>query len=460
MDALRTRSGAAVRDQEAGRGRGSAWSTVRTRTIDTLQRRPFIFGTLVVFFGLYYYRPEDFIHPLYHVPMAKIVGILAFGALILGIMGGGKVPIPKAVKILWLLLLQMSLCIPFALWPGGAFHIVFDKFSKGVIVAMLISMTIVTAAELRKLVWIQLSAVGFVTFLSIALWHYENGRLSGVQESILGNPNDLAINIAITFPLCLAFMLQARGLIKAIWGVTLAVMALGVVLTSSRSGLLALMLTIAICVWGYGIKGKRRSLVVFTILASVLGLGIALSSAHYRARVESILLGNIEGSGDRGSREARIELLKKSVYVAVTHPLFGVGPGCFPLVDAGWVVVHNAYTELAAEAGIPALALFLAAIWASLKNLDLVRKSQQYRDDPELRLITQALWAGIAAYLVGSMFASTEYNMYPYFIIGYTSALVRIVTVPSVEQDRAGKHSSLKKISYASSRKPRMIWTQ
>jgi len=362
--------------------------------------------------------------------MAKIAGIIALVALLVGIMGGGKAKVPRAVVFLCLLLLQMGMSVPFAIWRAGAFSTVFEKFDKGVIVALLIAMAVVTVRELGKLLWIQVSAVALVTVFSILLRHNLDGRLEGIQKNILENPNDLAINIAISFPLGLAFMLQAKGFMKAIWGVGLAFMALGVVLTYSRSGLMAFILAIAVCVWEYGIKGKRRYIVVVTIVALVLGLSAALSTAHYRARVESIIMGNVEGSGDKGSLAARKELLKKSLIVAATHPLVGVGPGCFVLVDKGWHVAHNTYTELAAEAGIAALVFFLMALWAAFKNIAEIRKSQRYREDPEVRLFTQALWAGLAAYLAGACFASTEYNLYPYFMVGYTCAMMRICSQP------------------------------
>jgi O-antigen ligase len=437
--------------------RGEGRFAGRTTRSESLARRPLVFGALVAFFALYYYRPEDFIRVLAHVPMARIAGVVAFVAL-LGGMAGARIKVPAAVKILWLLLLQMTICIPFALWPGGAFHTVFDKYAKGVVVAMLISMAVVTTRELRKLLWIQASAVALVTFFSITLSHYnKGGRLSGIQESILSNPNDLAINIAISFPLALAFMLHARGVKKAVWALALGFMGLGVVLTASRSGLLAMIIVIIVCVWEYGIKGKRQHLVVVTIAVAVLGLGVALSSASYRARVESIFLGNVEGSGDKGSLEARKELLKRSVITALTHPLFGVGPGCFPLVDDGWKVAHNAYSELAAESGILALVLFLMAIGAAFKNITRIRKSHQYEDDPEFKLFTQALWAGLAAYVAGSFFASTEYNLYPYFVIGYTCALVRITSQPLPEYAQGGKPQILSKATYDGILKPQTV---
>ncbi len=412
-----------------GKESSTGWMA-RAQAVAAQGRRPFVYGALVTFSALYYFRPEDFIPGLNYIPMARIAGIIGAVALIVGMMGGGNAKVPRAVKILWLLLLQMALCVPFAMWRGGAFSTVFEKFAKGVIVAMLISMAVVTARELRRLLWIQVSAVALVTVFSILLRHFRDGRLEGIQKSILENPNDLAINIAISFPLGMAFMLHARGFKKVVWGIALVFMALGVVLTYSRSGLMALILSLVICVWEYGIKGKRRYILVITAVALVVGMGAALSTAHYRARVESIFMGNIEGSGDKGSLDARKALLKKSVMTALRHPLFGVGPGCFVLVDEGWVVAHNTYTELAAEAGIPALILFLLAMWAALKNIAQVRKSQHYQEDAEFRLFTQALWAGIVAYLLGACFASTEYNLYPYFMVAYTCAMVRITNQP------------------------------
>ena len=402
----------------------------RAQAVAVQGRRPFVYAALVTFSVLYYFRPEDFIPGLSYIPMARIAGAIGAIALIVGMMGGGNAKVPRAVKFLWVLLLQMALCVPFAMWRGGAFSTVFEKFAKGVIVAMLISMAVVTVRELRRLLWIQASAVALVTFFSILLRHFRDGRLEGIQKNILENPNDLAINIAISFPIAMAFMLYARGLKKAIWGIALVFMAFGVVLTYSRSGLIALIFSLAICVWEYGIKGKRRYILVITAVALVIGMGAALSTAHYRARVESIFLGNIEGSGDKGSLDARKALLKKSVMTALRHPLVGVGPGCFMLVDQGWVVAHNTYTELAAEAGFPALILFLLAIGAALKNLSQVRKSQHYQEDVEFRLFTQALWAGTVAYLMGACFASTEYNLYPYFMVGYTCAAMRITKQP------------------------------
>ncbi len=416
--------------------------------------RGFLYATVVAFCWLYFYRPEDFIPGLTYIPMAKIAGILGMFAFLIGVMGGGSAKMPRAIKLLWFLLIQITICVPFALWISGALSTVIDKISKGVVIATLISMAVVSVKQLRKLLWIQVSAVALVTFFSILLRHYRDGRLQGIQKSILENPNDLAINIAISFPFGLAFMLRAKGFKKAVWMIGLLFMGLGVVLTSSRSGLLAFILSVAICVWEYGIRGKRKSLVGSTIVILVLGLGAALSTSSYRARVESIFLGNIEGSHDKGSIEARKALLKKSVMTALTHPIFGVGAGCFPLVDKGWYVAHNSYTELAAEDGIPALILFLMAMAEAFRNVARVRKSELYQDDPEFQLFTQAVGAGLVAYLVGAAFASTEYLLYSYLLVAYSCAMVQIVNQPRTTLKQGWKQRSLSKVNYGLNLRP------
>ncbi len=417
--------------------------------------RGFLYSTVVVFCWLYFYRPEDFIPGLSYIPMAKITGIIGMFAFLIGVAGGGSsVKMPRAMKLLWLLLIQITLCIPFALWKAQALSTVIDKISKGVVIATLISMAVISVKELRKLLWIQVSAVALVTFFSILVRHYKDDRLQGIQKSILENPNDLAINIAISFPFGLAFMLRAKGFKKAVWLIGLLFMGLGVVLTASRSGLLAFILSVSICVWEYGVRGKRTSLVKWTIVVLVLGLGAAVSTSSYRARVESIFLGNIEGSHDRGSLEARKVLLKKSIMTALTHPIFGVGAGCFPLVDKGWYVAHNSYTELAAEDGIPALVLFLMAMAAAFQNVSLVRKSELYREDPEFQLFTQAVGAGLVAYVMGAAFASTEYLLYSYLLVAYSCAMVKIVKQPRTSPKQGWKGRSLNKVNYDGNLKP------
>jgi len=240
-------------------------------------------------------------------------------------------------------------------------------------------------------------------------------------------------------------------------------MAYGVVATYSRSGLLAMLVTGVICIWEFGIKGKRTVVLVTSVLAGFIGVGVILGTPHYLIRIESIFRGNIEGSGDRNSLAAREELLKESLVVMAKHPLLGIGPGNFPSYTESWRVVHNTYTELGAEAGLPGVLLYVLLLALTMRKIKRVRKLPGYQSSEDIRLWTSALWAAMAAYVSGAMFASTEYNLFPYFMVGYICSVYQIASVPELaknsQQDGAGNKGK-KKLGDAAKRERELAWTR
>jgi O-antigen ligase len=388
------------------------------------------YGALLTFSFLYYARPEDFIPGMAIIPVGKISGGLALTGLLLS-WGRLKTKMPLVIKLVLVLFAHMCLTVPFAFWRGGAFQVVRDDFSKAVIVALLISMIVSSMYDLRRLLWVQAVSVAVMTIASIII--HPQTTLTGQYRlwglgGVFSNPNDFAINIAINFPLCLAFFCASRGILKKVlWGGGLLFLLYGVIATYSRSGLIAMVICFLICVWEFGIRGKRPQVVAAAIFVVMLGVAVGLTKTNYTARLKTLVEGgDVENSGDHGSLDARRELLMESIQVSLQHPIFGVGPGNFQAVTQSWHVTHNTYTELSSEAGLPALALFLAIILLTFRNLRHVSNSPAFKTDPQLRLFTSAFRAGMFAYIVGAAFASTTYNLFPYFMVGYVAALYRI----------------------------------
>jgi putative inorganic carbon (hco3(-)) transporter len=394
-------------------------------------RSTLAYYALMMFSLIYFTRPEDFIPGLAVVPINKIAGGIALFAVIFLVPAGRRHRLTLELKILLLLLAHMILCIPFAAWRGGAYDTVINKFSKGVIVAILIYMVTTSVKEVRKLLAIQAATIALVTVASVFVHDTIDGRLMGIQKGILENPNDLAINIAINFPLCVAFFFAAKKMVwKLFWAACLGFLMWGVIATYSRSGLLAMVVTVAICLWEFGIKGKRTVVLVSAVFIGMIAVGVVIVTPNYLIRIESIVRGDIEGSGDRGSLEARQQLLKDSLKLMVKHPIFGVGPGNFSSYTQTWRVAHNTYSELGAETGVPGVFLFLLLLGFTLRKIRGVRKLPGYETSEDIRLWTSALWAAMAAYIAGAVFASTEYNLFPYFMVGYICAVYQIAGVP------------------------------
>jgi len=426
-------------------------------------RKTLAYRALVLFSYIYFLRPEDFIPGLSYVPIGKIAGGIALLALIFGARPKDRAKIPIELKLLALLLLHMLVTIVFASWRGGAFEYVVNRFSKGVIVAFLIFMVVSKVDEIRKLLLIQAASIALVTLGSVLIHQTSEGRLLGIQKGILENPNDLAINIAINFPLCVAFLLGSKGgARKLFWSVSLVFMIYAVIATYSRSGLIALGITGMICFWEFVIKGKHTYLLAGMLLVGIVGVGVVVATPRYLIRVESIFLGNIEGSQDKGSLEARKRLLIDSLKITMQHPLFGVGPGSFQAVSGTWQPSHNTYTGLSAEAGLPALGLFVAVMALSLHKTKKLRKLPGYMADKDIRLWTSGLRAGMAAYMVGAIFATTEYNLFQYFIVGYICVLYKIAGAPldAREQAPGDGQRRLRKLKNAAKPKRELVWSQ
>jgi hypothetical protein len=392
------------------------------------------YGALVTFSFLYFARPEDFVHALGFIPIEKILGGVALLALLFGIRGRARfAKWPRELKLLAAMLAWQTLCVPFSFYISGALSVVLDKCSKALIVALLVGLVVDSLSQLKRLIFIQAASVAVMTLVSVLI--YKGGRMGGVLGGVFDNPNDLAMNIALNFPLCLMFlMLEKNPLKKVLWFFGLLVMGRGLMLTYSRSGFLALAVAIVFSLWEFGIRNKRYYLLVGAAFC-ILALAV-VGPQSYGDRIKSIFSNDVEVYGD--AKEARLEILILSLETTAKRPIFGVGPGQFASYTDLWHVTHNTYTELSSECGIPVLILFLLVMRECFRNLIKIRGTALYAADSDVRMYTSALWAGFASYLVGAAFASTAYQLFPYFMVGYTTALLRLCseTGVSVKEER------------------------
>jgi len=391
------------------------------------------YAAIVALSFLYFYRPEDFITPLNALHMAKIAGISALVALLVNFSGGGS-KLPRETRYMALLLLWLCICIPFAYWISGAFNVVTQKFFNAVILGFLVTMVVKSLPWLRRLIFLQafavVSVVG-IAFLTHSRDH--SGRLA-LGNGEYDNANDLAMAIAINLPFCIMFMLRSRNpLVKAFWGLGVCGLLIGLMATYSRSGFVAAAIGMLLCFWDFGIKARRTHLVIGVVAVS--GLLFIAAPAKYRDRLITIVTfkgDSVDPSG--ASAQHRLELLKQSLSIALDHPIFGVGAGNFPIVAGDWQVAHNTYTEVASEAGLPGLLIFLLLIHAAYVSARDARKRASTGND-ELKLIASALWASIVTYAVGAFFADSAYQLYVYFLLSYPCCLNYIVG--AAVEDRA-----------------------
>ena len=386
------------------------------------ERLGFAFFGLVLFMIVYFARPEDWIPGLAAIPLAKITGIIILLALVFSV-GSIRWHVPTEVILLTLLVAQLWLTVPFSpVWRGGAFSVMLD-FSKVLPLVLVIFLVVRSMKRLRWILFVQGASVAAIAFVSIAHAHILRGRLQGALFGMYGNPNDLALIIDVSLPLCLALVL-ATGRIwrKLAWTIAALVMIYAVFLTASRGGAIALGVASLACLWQLGVKARRFYLLLLVPAAAVVFWFYAGSKLEQRFQQTDVdLARNSQGTEASGSAAQRKELLIQSLKITAEHPLFGVGPGNFEVVSGVWHVTHNSYTQMSAEGGIPAFLLYVLILWCGVGNLRGVRKYR--KTGKRIRLFSMALEASLAAYIVGSFFASDAYQLFPYCLVAYTSAL-------------------------------------
>jgi hypothetical protein len=99
----------------------------------------------------------------------------------------------------------------------------------------------------------------------------------------------------------------------------------------------------------------------------------------------------------------------------------------------------------------------------SLRKIRRVRKLPGYESSEDIRLWTSALWAAMAAYIAGAAFASTEYNLFPYFMVGYICAVYQIAKVSQGARDPHQDHAKgggRKKLGATARRDRELVWTR
>jgi O-antigen ligase len=279
----------------------------------------------------------------------------------------------------------------------------------------------------------------------------EGGRLAGAVGGILGNPNDLALNMVVFLPFGLAAAFKPGPVPRRVLAaLCAAVMMATIVLTKSRGGFLGLGAMLAMLV----ITSVRvRPAIGVAAVVAVLA-AVPLAPASFWNRMVSILDADHDTTG---SRQARLDLLEEGVRVFVAHPVLGVGLGQFINYDptdrkGAWNVTHNAVLQVAAELGIVGLVPFLFVVGRAVLAVKVTRRAlmpparrserrggkgrlERLVPDSErgtLLTLMTALGPALLGWIVCAQFASVALNWTFYLVLGIIVATREVVLRSSV----------------------------
>ncbi|HLZ39526.1 MAG TPA: O-antigen ligase family protein [Candidatus Sulfotelmatobacter sp.] len=397
---------------------------LRSAAVASKPRAGTAFFFLCAFFVVYCIRPEDWIPGLKLIPLAKLS---AGGALIALLAGAGSLQkklqgLPREAKFLFAMILLLFLSAFLSpVWKGGAVGHTID-FAKVIVVFVLLFVLVTDIEKLRRIIFVQSASVVVLTAISLIKGH-DRPRLEGVIGGIYSNPNDLAFAIVLCIPFCLAFLVTSKNVLwKLLWASGILVMLVALFLTASRAGFIDLIISGTVCLWHFGVRGKRYYLIVITAL-----LGTVLMVSAGKKLVQRFEAISEQGEGDsaHGSYEARKYLMLKAIEGIEHYPILGIGANNFTNYSGIWHEVHMTYLEIAVEGGIPSLILYLLFFGCGFRNLRLLRKRKNL--PLEYQVFAGAMHASLIGFVVGALFGPEAYHLFPYFAVAYTSVLLALV---------------------------------
>lgn len=204
------------------------------------------------------------------------------------------------------------------------------------------------------------------------------------------NPSFFAGFLAVAIPVAMGVYLVTRPKVMAVLAGTAAVISiLALMLTGSKFGILsalfALIVLFVLAALTKSLKHARfrRLIIVSAILLPLLFV--------FRGPFASRIAEAEAGGTQVHSTTFRIYTWGSTIRMALSNPWVGVGPGAFETIHPRYSVAgptkhaHNTYLQTAAETGIPALVLLLAALaavfWSAMAGILRRRTAQNQSPD-------------------------------------------------------------------------------
>ena len=376
----------------------------------------------IAFFACLFYYFIEYFRP--HQKYAAFKGIpfgdIAVGFFVLSFFLAGKrleaknqINILITVYFFWIFICSI-LGINFD--QSWQFIIYFFKFY------LVYILTINTITNEKQLIW-------FIFFIGLLYFSYTNfgirnwlftGFSGGVRGSYFGagffnNPNDMSAALSSFFGLSLYMIFADKyklfNKFPNAWFHTIntALIILGILLTSTRGGAVALAACLLYFWKKQGLKLKYAFLIV------LIGLTFAgmLSEAQWQ-KFERI------GTEQDESARDRIDNWKIAWRMMNDHPLVGVGPNNYVQAKKklynetqNMFVQHNIFLQASTELGYTGFFILLLMIYSFYRSTRYVKKIDYASDKRAYFYIANGMEICMLGFIVSGMFITTLY--YPFF---------------------------------------------
>ncbi len=311
--------------------------------------------------------------------------------------------------------------IPFSTWQGGAFHSLTPYLRTVFPMLFVIAGLTLTWRECRAMMC-AIAAGGATIILAAKFFQNTNADRLAIEFGTISNTNDYAVHLVYILPFVMwvGFTAKSRAVRIGAWGIVCFGILL-VLKTASRGAFLAILAGIAYWL----IRGNMRQRLILMSAGPVMALAL-IAFVPRSSLVRMVAFSATDSSTPEEaaeSSEMRRYLLEKSIEYTLEHPVFGLGFSQFRefegahnqiIGDHGkWDDPHNSYTQVASEGGIPAFALYLAAIVSTFLMINRVYRQARARPEcADIRAAGFCIMLSMTMYCTGILFVNFSYFLY------------------------------------------------
>ncbi|GBC59252.1 hypothetical protein DENIS_0188 [Desulfonema ishimotonii] len=321
------------------------------------------------------FRPADFSY----LPLPPLVPI-AFAVLTFSMISSaaqGKMKLrwnPGATHMLLIIIIAFISAI-LSSTPQPAYDKWVNVF-KIILPSIFISMMIPTAKDFKLLIQTYAFSIG-IWAIQAALYGVAGG--GAVENMAIGGQmsdrNDFAVGVVMTFPLFYYLGLnEKRKYVRKALLIGAYLVALCVLVSNSRGGMLGIFLVLFLNFTRKGTKRLRNVMVMIILIP----LCIPLIPDYVIERLQTI---KVSGEQTEGSAKSRTILMKGGLRGAMANPTFGVGTGVWgyhyynyvPKMGDGAYEPHCIWIKMSVELGFIGLSAYLLMFFRIFYSLNKIK---------------------------------------------------------------------------------------
>ncbi|HEX5815778.1 MAG TPA: O-antigen ligase family protein [Methylomirabilota bacterium] len=361
----------------------------------------------------------------------KLLGLLGFAWAVMRLCAGDRNAPLLASRAAWLFLIFFFGVLFVGLLSGSGF-LAISRFLAFLTFLPFVIVAVQTPDDLRRVLKaMTLSLIVVFPYALRQMVRYDSRLGVGLYES-----NYFATILVLVIPIAFVFAAQAPDpLRRTLWTLGGLLLVLELFLTSSRGAFLGLLAASMVFVY------RRRGIAGALAVVLILLVGLVLVPTDLGARLWTIVG---EGTGDmpaglEASNRAHQALFWAALRMINDNPIFGVGPLNFKALSTQYTglsqgnIAHNSFLEIAAEFGLPMLAVFLLLIVTTFRTLNAATRLAGTDRGWRIAGWAEGLRSGLLGFLVAGFFISAQYEKMFWLAVFVTIVLGRFAREAAAE---------------------------